>query len=111
MASITKRNGKWAVRVSYYDEFGKRYFKNKSGFTRKKEAEQWATELEQAKFDKSISKTDTTMLFSDYYEQWLETYKFGKVARITEQEYRYTLHQIADLLPKIQLSARISRSP
>ncbi|MBQ0837540.1 site-specific integrase [Lactiplantibacillus pentosus] len=105
MASITKRNGKWAVRVSYYDEFGKRYFKNKSGFTRKKEAEQWATELEQAKFDKSISKTDTTMLFSDYYEQWLETYKFGKVARITEQEYRYTLHQIADLLPKIQLSA------
>lgn len=105
MASITKRNGKWAVRVSYYDEFGKRYFKNKSGFTRKKEAEQWATKLEQAKFDKSISKTDTTMLFSDYYEQWLETYKFGKVARITEQEYRYTLRQIADLLPKIQLSA------
>ncbi|AVK60569.1 site-specific integrase [Lactobacillus sp. CBA3605] len=105
MASITKRNGKWAVRVSYYDEFGKRCFKNKSGFTRKKEAEQWATELEQAKFDKSIGKTDTTILFSDYYEQWLETYKFGKVARITEQEYRYTLRQIVELLPKVQLSA------
>ncbi|MCM2635804.1 hypothetical protein NDQ38_13665 [Lactiplantibacillus plantarum] len=31
MASINKKNGKWAVRVSYYDEFGKRHFKNKSG--------------------------------------------------------------------------------
>ncbi|MDV2576449.1 hypothetical protein RYX41_08125 [Lactiplantibacillus plantarum] len=36
MASIKKKNGKWAVRVSYYDEFGKRHFKNKSGFSRKK---------------------------------------------------------------------------
>ncbi|MGU9559377.1 Arm DNA-binding domain-containing protein [Lactiplantibacillus pentosus] len=27
----------------YYDEFGKRHFKNKSGFNRKREAEQWAT--------------------------------------------------------------------
>uniref|UniRef100_UPI0036F3E51F Arm DNA-binding domain-containing protein n=1 Tax=Lactiplantibacillus pentosus TaxID=1589 RepID=UPI0036F3E51F len=70
-------NGPFAV--SYYDEFGKRHFKNKSGFSRKKEAEQWATKLEQAKFDQSIGKTDTTTVFTDYYEKWLETYKFGKV--------------------------------
>lgn len=105
MASIKQKNGKWAVRVSYYDEFGKRHFKNKSGFSRKKEAEQWATKLEQAKFDQSIGKTDTTTVFTDYYEKWLETYKFGKVARITEQEYRYTLRQIVELLPNIKLSS------
>ena len=104
MASITKKNGKWAVRVSFYDEFGKRHFKNKSGFPRKKAAEQWANELEQCKFDKSIGKLDTTITFSDYYNQWLETYKFGKLARITEQEYRYTLRQIQELLPNVKLS-------
>lgn len=36
MASINKRNGKWSVRVSFYDKFGKRHFKNKEGFNRKK---------------------------------------------------------------------------
>ncbi|VDG24189.1 tyrosine-type recombinase/integrase [Lactiplantibacillus mudanjiangensis] len=104
MASINKKNGKWQVRVSYYDEFGKRHFKNKNGFARKKAAEQWATELEQSKFDKSIGKLDTTITFSAYYLQWLETYKVDKVARITENEYRYALHQIEQLLPNVKLS-------
>lgn len=104
MASITKKNGKWAVRVSYYDEFGKRHFKNKDGFSRKKTAEQWATELEQSKFDKSIGKRDTKATFSEYYTEWLTTYKFGKVAKITEQEYRYTLRQIEELLPNVKLT-------
>lgn len=104
MASITKKNGKWAVRVSYYDELGKRHFKNKNGFSRKKEAEQWANKLEQSKFDKSIGKADPTILFEDYYQEWLNTYKIGKLARITEQEYRYTHKQIESLLPHVKLS-------
>nr|WP_262342965.1 hypothetical protein [Lactiplantibacillus plantarum] len=36
MASIKKKNGKWAVRVSYYDEFGKRHFKTRVAFLVKK---------------------------------------------------------------------------
>ncbi|VDG20670.1 prophage Lp2 protein 2, integrase [Lactobacillus plantarum subsp. plantarum ST-III] [Lactiplantibacillus mudanjiangensis] len=104
MASIQKKNGKWAVRVSYYDEFGKRHFKNKNGFARKREAEQWANELEQSKFNQSIGKLDTSVTFSDYYLHWLKTYKFGKLARITEQEYRYTLRQIETLLPNVKLA-------
>ncbi|WP_288530236.1 tyrosine-type recombinase/integrase [uncultured Secundilactobacillus sp.] len=103
MASIKKRNGKWSVRVSFYDEFGKRHFKNKDGFLRKREAEQWANELERAKFDKSLGRIDPATTFYNYYEEWLKTYKFEKVARITEQEYRYTLRQIEEFLGQIKL--------
>ena len=82
MASINKKNGKWQVRVSYYDEFGKRHFKNKNGFSRKVEAEAWANSLELDKFNNSIGLVDTTTTFYAYYSHWLETYKFGKLAQI-----------------------------
>jgi len=105
MASINKKNGKWQVWVSYYDEFGKRHFKNKNGFSRKVEAEAWANSLELDKFNNSIGLVDTTTTFYAYYSHWLETYKFGKLAQITEQEYRYTLRQIRELLGNIKLNS------
>lgn len=103
MASINKKNGKWQVRVSYYDEFGKRHYRNKSGFTLKKDAQKWATELEQQKFDSRIGLADASVTFANYYSKWIETYKIGKVARITEQEYRYTLRQLTELLGNTKL--------
>lgn len=105
MASIKKRNGKWSARVSYYDEFGNRFSKNKGGFKLKKDAEQWANQLEQKKFDKTIGKVDDSLTFYDYYSNWLETYKLHKLAPITVQEYLYTLRQIKEWLGDTQLSA------
>lgn len=104
MASIKKRNGKWTARVSYYDEFGKRSSKNKGGFALKKDAEKWANQLEQRKFDKSIGEIDNDLTFYDYYADWLEIYKFHKLAPVTIQEYRYTLRQIKDWLGETRLS-------
>jgi len=105
MVSINKKNGKWQVRVSYYDEFGKRHYRNKSGFTLKKDAEKWANGLEQDKFNESIGLADSSITFADYYENWLKIYKFGKRSPITEQEYRYTLRQITDLLGNVRLNS------
>lgn len=104
MASIKKRNGKWSVRVSYYEEFGKRTSKNKGGFTLKKDAEKWANQLEQQKFNKSIGEMNNNLTFYDYYANWLETYKLHKLAPVTVQEYRYTLHQVKDWLGDTKLS-------
>lgn len=105
MASINKRNGKWSVRVSYQDQFGNRKTKNKGGFRLKSQAQEWANSQEQQKFDKTINNLDTTTSFYDYYSEWMENYKIGKVARITEQEYRYTLRQIQELLGNITLAS------
>ncbi len=105
MASINKRNGKWSVRVSYQDQFGNRKTKNKGGFRLKSQAQEWANSQEQQKFDKTINDLDTTTSFYDYYSEWMENYKIGKVARITEQEYRYTLRQIQELLGNITLAS------
>lgn len=104
MASIKKRSNKWSARISYRDETGKRHVKSKGGFARKREAEQWANGIEQQKYDDSIGKIDQSLAFSDYYADWLNTYKQGKVARITYQEYQYTLHMIQELLAGVPLS-------
>lgn len=103
MASIKKRNNKWSARVSYYDETGKRHYKSKDGFTLKREAELWANQIEQRKFDDSIGKVDQFLLFSDYYSDWLTTYKLNRVAPITAQEYKYTLRMIKEFLPGVPL--------
>lgn len=46
MASITKLNDKWRVRVSWYDSTGTRRFKSKAGFSTKAEASRWARSME-----------------------------------------------------------------
>ncbi|STX19316.1 site-specific integrase [Levilactobacillus brevis] len=94
MASINKRNGKWSVRVSFYDKFGKRHFKNKEGFNRKKEAEAWANEIEQGKFDESIGKTKSHATFSDYFLNWYQTFKAPILSEATKRRYLITYKEV-----------------
>lgn len=103
MASIKKRSNKWSARISYRDETGKRRSKSKDGFTLKRDAERWANEMEQRKFDESIGKVDQSLTFANYYADWLKTYKLNNVAQITAQEYQYTLRMIQELLTGIPL--------
>lgn len=95
MASISKKNGKWSVRVSYYDELGNRHFKNKNGFTRKKEAEQWALDLEQSKFDASIGKVETEDSFPDYFLRWYHAFKEPTLSLATKRRYLIT-HKVVE---------------
>ena len=47
MASITKRNGKWQVRVAWRDTQGNWKSRNKGGFPTKTAARKWGIEQEQ----------------------------------------------------------------
>lgn len=86
MASITKSNRKWRVRVSWYDEQGKRHFKTKAGFPTKLEANRWARSIEVQKNDGSIS--NKSVIFADYFNEWFKTYKESKISRVTAVKYR-----------------------
>lgn len=108
MASINKRNGKWSARVSFYDQFGKRHFKNKEGFTRKKEAEAWANEIEQGKFDESIGKTESHAAFSDYFLNWYQTFKAPVLSEATKRRYLITHKEVKRYFGDLKIT-RISR--
>lgn len=86
MASITKSNGKWRVRVSWYDDQGKRHFKTKAGFPTKLEANRWARSIEVQKNDGSIS--NKSVAFADYFNEWFKTYKENKIVYTTAVKYR-----------------------
>lgn len=92
MASITKLNGKWRVRVSWYDDQGQRHFKTKAGFSTKIEANQWARAIEVQKNDGSIS--DKNISLADYYKEWFQTYKENKVSDVTANRYKIIYREL-----------------
>lgn len=94
MAQVYKKQGSWAVRV-YFEENGKRKSKNKQGFRTKKEAEIYATDLENKKNTSGVS-TLMDIAFSDYFNQWIETYKLGKFSTNVENRYKRTASLISD---------------
>lgn len=94
MAQIYKKQGSWAVRV-YFEENGKRKSKNKQGFRTKKEAEIYATDLENKKNTSGVSAL-MDITFSDYFEQWINTYKLGKFSKNVENRYKRTASLISD---------------
>lgn len=94
MASISKRNGNWTARVSYYDNLGKRNTVNKGGFTRKRDAEQWANNIEREKFDESIGKTESHALFADYFLNWYHTFKEPVLSEATKRRYVITHKEV-----------------
>lgn len=88
MASIQKdpKTGKWYCRVSYKDQNGVRRQKMKKGFSTKKEASIAATRLEKAVYDRvDIAARD--VVFADYFERWVRSYKSGKYGTSTELKY------------------------
>ena len=88
MASIVKRGKKWQARISWYDDENKRHLKTKSNFPTKKLAQIWAADNEN-KLNKGID-IEKSVVFTDYYDQWVETYKSPKVADVTLARYNIT---------------------
>lgn len=101
MASIRKKNGKYQVRVSWYDENNKRRFKTKS-FAKKSEATSYASELEVLK-SKDFISVDSSTPFAEYFWNWFETYKEPSVSDRTKLTYRQTYNAINDVLGKIAI--------
>ena len=101
MASITKLNGFWRVRVSWYDDQGKRHFKTKAGFPTKLEANRWARSVEVKKNDGSIS--DKSVSFVNYFMEWFQTYKENKISEVTARRYRITYNVLVKYFGKTKL--------
>ena len=87
MASIFKKGKGYMVRVSWYDENGKRKYKNKTGFKTKREAQIYANELENLKARNFISQNSKTP-FPEYFWSWFETYKESSVSERTKLTYK-----------------------
>lgn len=46
----------------------------------------------------------STLLFVDYYEEWIETYKVGAIREITLNKYYMTLQRLKEIVPDLKLS-------
>ena len=85
MAQIYKRSGKWSVRIQWKDTEGKRFSKSKAGFATKALAKTWAAEME-TNLNRGIH-IEKKIAFSDYYEEWVNTYKQPKISSVTLNRY------------------------
>lgn len=85
MASFRKRGSKWQYRITYHEN-GERKEISKSGFATKAEAKIHADKIEhELNFGLQINKGD--QLFTEYYSQWIKTYKLGAFSPETDRFY------------------------
>lgn len=107
MASISKRGSSWTVRITYYDQDGKRYQKSAT-FKTKLEAQHFAAQNELKKkhgYTPSASPTS----FVQYFTDWYTVYKAPKVADATKRNYVFTLDQLKRWFKKTRID-KISRA-
>ena len=86
MASYRKLKSGWKVTISQRDENGKLRQTSKQGFATKLEARRYAATIEQD-ID-GVKKAKQDILFLDYYDQWVDTYKRPKVQAGTLQRFK-----------------------
>ena len=99
MASYKKTKKGWSVRVSKREN-GKLRQVFKSGFATKSEAREFAFEVENA----DPVKDEKKKLFADYFTEWHETYKAGKVAPSTYRKYQHVDKILHDHFPDVPIA-------
>lgn len=88
MASYKKiANNNWKYTISYTDTNGTYKQKSKQGFPTKTLAKEVAEPLE-LKLNANASVGDADRLFSEYYTQWINTYKIGMFSKETDKIYK-----------------------
>lgn len=92
MASFEKRGKKWRAVVSITDNKGTRKKVTKT-FDTKKEANIWSTEQE-SKTNNGFDITSKNTLFSDYFLNWVETYKRPVIRESTYIRYKSWIHTV-----------------
>ena len=90
MASISKdkKTGKWYCRVPYKDANGNYKTKTKKGFTTKREAELYASDME-VKLSEGVNPNRDQIVFADYYDEWVEVNKAPVVTLSTLKKFQY----------------------
>lgn len=92
MAQIIKRQNGYSVR-EFYMYKGKKKSKNQGGFKTKKEAQNYAIELDHKKLNHELM-AETEDSFADYFIEWFKNYKEPKLAYATALRYLNTHHEV-----------------
>lgn len=87
MVYFRKQSSGWEYRISYKDMYGNYKQKSKRGFKTKSEAKLAANLAEQDILNKTFEDKNITL--TDYFSQWLETYKKQEVDPETYQKYKF----------------------
>lgn len=98
MPTFLKKNGKWAVRVSWTEETstGKKYpRKLKQGFDTKRQASEWANEfLYKVKSGQINTEKKKIPSFAGYFEEWAKIYRFPHIRPATKATYNATIKEL-----------------
>ena len=95
MASIYKRNGKWAYQIRTKDVDGNPVHLSKGGFTRKAEAQLEAAKKEQEILDGYRLNSKST--FKDVADRWLKLYKEEKISVSHYKRYLWMIKRFDEV--------------
>ncbi|MFT9313908.1 tyrosine-type recombinase/integrase [Leuconostoc pseudomesenteroides] len=101
MASFEKRGKKWRAVVSVTDGKGIRKKISKT-FDTKKLATVWSIEKEN-KANTGYNILDSKMIFSEYYANWVETYKRPIIRESTYIRYKSWINNVKNLFGDVRL--------
>ena len=98
--SITKESHRvYQARVTYIDEEGNRRTKAKRGLSSRKDAKEWAEEIEHKLLHGDFfSPSKGHIKLPEYFYDYVQTYKVHKIADRTYNSYLYTYRQLLDNL-------------
>ena len=51
-----------------------------------------------------IQRTNADMLFTDFYEQWITTYKQGAIRPVTMSKYKMAHQWLVRLIPDLKIA-------
>lgn len=101
MATFRKRGNKWEYRIREKDLVGDEPI-SEGGFNTKSEARAVATKIEND-LRNGMNRNQGEMLFSEYYDRWMITYKIGVFSEVTDEEYLFVSRLIKDNFKNVKL--------
>ena len=101
MATYRKRGNKWEYRIREKALVGDEPI-SEGGFNTKSEARAVATKIEND-LRNGLNRNQGEMLFSEYYDRWMNTYKIGVFSEVTDEEYLFVSRLIKDNFKNVKL--------
>lgn len=104
MASYQKRGKGWNYRIRYKDATGEQKLVTDSGFHTKAAAVAAAAKVQES-IDQGADPSQARVLFMDYWDKWIDTYKSGDKANTTEYRYRLFRKHLARVFDRRELKS------
>ncbi|WP_390410566.1 site-specific integrase [Lacticaseibacillus jixiensis] len=95
VTGIRQRGNAWEYRFRYQEPNGKKHELTKGGFP-SKEAAEWALSEVKRKHHRGAQADQLSITLLQYWDDWVELYKSGKHAPVTEDYYPTIRKHLAD---------------